>query len=201
MRLRNNPLANDLLEKHNNIIKKIPIKLDENTIVEIGMGKGEMITTMALNMPSKKFIGIEKFPTVILKALKVIDDKKINNLHIVCQDISKLLDSFEGRAGCIWLTFSDPWPKKRHYKRRLTYKKYLDIYKNILSHNGLLIIKTDNDSFYNFSIQSLVEYGAQIIYKTTDLYSTEKIKNNIQTGYEIKWHNKGKNINYIEAKF
>ncbi|MDK2819215.1 MAG: tRNA (guanosine(46)-N7)-methyltransferase TrmB, partial [Mycoplasmataceae bacterium] len=181
MRLRNNPLANELLEKHNSIIKKIPIELDENTILEIGMGKGEMITKMALNQPLKKFIGIEKFPTVILKALKVIDEKKISNLNIVCQDILKLENSFEGKAKSIWLTFSDPWPKKRHYKRRLTYKKYLDIYKNILSDEGILLIKTDNDLLYNFSIESLIEYGAKIIYKTTDLYSSEKIENNIQT--------------------
>lgn len=201
MRLRNNPEANSIIEKHESIIKNIPIKVNENTIIEIGMGKGEMLTQMALNDSNKNFIGIEKFPTVILNALKIIDLKKITNLKIVCQDVLKLTDSFEGKVSTIWLTFSDPWPKKRHTKRRLTYKTYLDIYKKILSNDGILLIKTDNDSLYNFSLESLEKYGAKIVYKTTDLYSSNKIKDNIPTGYEIKWHNRGKNINFIEAKF
>lgn len=201
MRLRNNPEANTIIEKHASIIKNIPITIDQDTILEIGMGKGEMIVQMAINEPNKKFIGIEKFPTVILKALKSIDENKITNLNIICQDILKLSDSFVGKASTIWLTFSDPWPKKRHFKRRLTYKAYLDIYKSILTREGVLLIKTDNDSLYNYSLESLEEYGAKIIYKTTDLYASKKIKNNVQTGYEIKWHNRGKNINYIEAKF
>lgn len=201
MRLRNNPEANSIIENHKSIIRNIPIKVDENTILEIGMGKGEMISKMAMNNPKQNFIGIEKFPTVILKALKLIDANKITNLKIICQDILKLSDSFEGNVSTIWLTFSDPWPKKRHFKRRLTYKSYLDIYKKLLTNDGVLLIKTDNDNLYNFSLESLEEYGAKIIFKTTDLYSTKKVQNNIQTGYEIKWHNKGKNINYIEATF
>lgn len=201
MRLRNNPAADQIIENHTSIIKDIPIKVDENTVLEIGMGKGEMISQMAINEPDKKFIGIEKFPTVILKALKLIDKNQISNLKIICQDIAKLSDAFEGKVSLIWLTFSDPWPKKRHYKRRLTYKSYLNIYKNLLSSDGILKIKTDNDSLYHFSLESLEDYGANILYKTNDLYSSEKIKNNIPTGYEIKWNNRGKNINYIEAKF
>ncbi len=201
MRLRNNPEADSIIEKHQNIIKNIPIEVDENTILEIGMGKGEMIVQMALNEPHKKFIGIEKFPTVVLKALKEIDEKNITNLNIVCQDVSKLSGAFSGKVSTIWLTFSDPWPKKRHFKRRLTYKTYLDIYKNLLTSDGVLLIKTDNDSLYNYSLESLEEYGANIIFKTTNLYSSPKIEKNIPTGYEIKWHNRGKNINFIEAKF
>lgn len=201
MRLRNNPEANSIIEKHDSIIKNVPILVDENTILEIGMGKGEMITKMAMNNPEKKFIGIEKFPTVVLKPLKIIDKNKITNLKIICQDILKLSDSFEGKVSTIWLTFSDPWPKKRHCKRRLTYKTYLDIYKKLLTEDGVLLIKTDNDGLYNYSLESLEEYCANILFKTTDLYSTNKVENNIQTGYEIKWHSRGKNINYIEANF
>ncbi|MGL5732870.1 MAG: tRNA (guanosine(46)-N7)-methyltransferase TrmB [Metamycoplasmataceae bacterium] len=201
MRLRNNPEANQIIAGHESVIKDIPIVIDENTILEIGMGKGEMISQMAINNPNKKFIGIEKFPTVVLQALKLIDNNQISNLKIVCQDVSKLAEAFEGKASIIWLTFSDPWPKKRHYKRRLTYKTYLEIYKNLLDEDGILKIKTDNDILYDFSIESLEEFGANIIFKTNDLYSSNRIENNIQTGYEIKWHNRGKNINYIEAKF
>ncbi|MGL6125043.1 MAG: tRNA (guanosine(46)-N7)-methyltransferase TrmB [Metamycoplasmataceae bacterium] len=201
MRLRNNPEASKIIENHKSILNNIPIEIDENTTLEIGMGKGEMICQMAINEPNKKFIGIEKFPTVVLKALKIIDENEITNLKIICQDVIKLSEAFEGKASIIWLTFSDPWPKKRHYKRRLTYKTYLDIYKSLLLDTGILKIKTDNDLLYHFSLQSLKDYGANIIFETQDLYSSEKIKNNIQTGYEIKWHNRGKNINYIEAKF
>ncbi|MGL5205317.1 MAG: tRNA (guanosine(46)-N7)-methyltransferase TrmB [Metamycoplasmataceae bacterium] len=201
MRLRNNPEANQIIANHQSIIKNIPIEIDKNTILEIGMGKGEMISQMAIKNPDKKFIGIEKFPTVVLQALKLIDKNEITNLKIICQDISKLSDSFEGKASIIWLTFSDPWPKKRHFKRRLTYKTYLEIYKNLLDEEGVLKIKTDNDILYDFSLESLEEFGAKIIFKTNDLYQSDKNENNIQTGYEIKWHNRGKNINYIEAKF
>ncbi|MGL5308479.1 MAG: tRNA (guanosine(46)-N7)-methyltransferase TrmB [Metamycoplasmataceae bacterium] len=201
MRLRNNPEANQIIAKHKSVIQNIPIEIDENTILEIGMGKGEMISQMAINNLDKKFIGIEKFPTVVLQALKLIDEKEIQNLKIVCQDISKLSEAFVGKSSTIWLTFSDPWPKKRHYKRRLTYKTYLEIYKSLLMNDGVLKIKTDNDSLYDFSIESLEKFGAKIIFKTNDLYSSDRLENNIQTGYEIKWHNRGKNINYIEAKF
>ncbi len=200
MRLRNNPEANSILEKHPSVLKTTPIHVDENTILEIGMGKGEMIVQMAINEPNKKFIGIEKFPTVILKTLKAIDQNKIENLKIICQDVVKLSEAFEGKVSTIWLTFSDPWPKKRHYKRRLTYKVFLDIYKSLLTPDGVLLIKTDNDSLYEYSLESLAEYGANIIYQTTDLYSSPKIKDNVPTGYEIKWHGRGKNINFIEAK-
>jgi len=201
MRLRNNPKANSIIEKHDKIIKIIPIVVNENTILEIGMGKGEMITQMAMNHPDKNFIGIEKFPTVVLNALKIIDLHKIQNLKIVCQDILKLENSFEGKVSAIWLTFSDPWPKRKHFKRRLTYETYLNIYQKILKKDGLLLIKTDNDFLYKFTLESLEEFGAQILYKTDDLYSSNKLKDNVKTGYEIKWHNRGKNINFIEAKF
>ncbi|MGL5590681.1 MAG: tRNA (guanosine(46)-N7)-methyltransferase TrmB [Metamycoplasmataceae bacterium] len=201
MRLRNNPEANHIISNHPSVITDIPIKIDKNTILEIGMGKGEMLSQMAINNPDKNFIGIEKFPTVVLQALKLIDNNKISNLKVICQDISKLSEAFEGQTSIIWLTFSDPWPKKRHYKRRLTYKTYLEIYKNLLSEKGILKIKTDNDILYDYSIESLKEFGATILFQTSDLYQSDRIKNNIQTGYEIKWHNRGKNINYIEATF
>jgi tRNA (guanine-N7-)-methyltransferase len=101
MRLRNNPEANSILEKHPSVLKTTPIHVDENTILEIGMGKGEMIVQMAINEPNKKFIGIEKFPTVILKTLKAIDQNKIENLKIICQDVVKLSEAFEGKVSTI----------------------------------------------------------------------------------------------------
>lgn len=201
MRLRNNPNAKEKLESSNILIKQFPIKLNNKTILEIGMGKGEMITKMALENPNKIFVGIEKFPTVALKALNKANELKLNNFFIVCEDVKNLFDKFDGEVDEIWLTFSDPWPKKRHYKKRLTYRSFLNIYKSILSNNGILKIKTDNDAFFEWSIQEIEEYGGKIIYKTNDLHNSEKNLNNIKTGYEIKWSEKGKKINYMEIIF
>lgn len=201
MRLRNNPKAKDYLFELDFVLNDYPIKLDENTILEVGMGKGEMLSQIALNNPDLICIGIEKSPTVAFQAAKKAQELNLKNFFIVCNDIEKLLDKFEGKLKNIWLTFSDPWPKKRHYKRRLTYRKYLDIYKNLLSNDGILKIKTDNDLFFDWSKEEILDYGAQIIYQTNDLHNSSKNDENIKTGYEIKWSSKGKNINYMEIKF
>ena len=201
MRLRNNPNARTELESSDMVIKKFPIKLDKNTILEIGMGKGEMLCELAHNNPNNIYIGIEKYPTVAAKALKKAISLNLKNLFIVCENIEKLAESFDGKVNEIWLTFSDPWPKKRHYKKRLTYRAFLDIYKKILNKNGVLKIKTDNDQFFNWSIEEIKEYGANIIYMTNDLHNSSKNITNIKTGYEIKWSEKGKNINYMEVIF
>lgn len=201
MRLRNNPNARTELESSDIVIKKFPIKLDKNTILEIGMGKGEMLCELAHNNPNNIYIGIEKYPTVAVKALKKAISLNLKNLFIVCENIEKLAESFDGKVNEIWLTFSDPWPKKRHYKKRLTYRAFLDIYKKILNKNGVLKIKTDNDQFFNWSIEEIKEYGANIIYMTNDLHNSSKNITNIKTGYEIKWLEKGKNINYMEVIF
>lgn len=201
MRLRNNPKAKDYLFDFDFVLNDYPIKLDENTILEVGMGKGEMLSQIALNNPNLICIGIEKSPTVAFQAAKKAQELNLKNFFIVCSDLEKLLDKFEGKLKNIWLTFSDPWPKKRHYKRRLTYHKYLDIYNNLLSSDGILKIKTDNDLFFDWSKEEILDYGAQIIYQTNDLHNSSKNDENIKTGYEIKWSSKGKNINYMEIKF
>lgn len=201
MRLRNNPKAREYLEQSKYLIQKFPIKLNKTIVLEIGMGKGEMLTQLAQLNPQKTYIGIEKFPTVAFQAMKRAQELELNNFFIICEDIAKLSESFEDKVDEIWLTFSDPWPKKRHYKRRLTYKSFLNIYKKLLSKNGILKIKTDNDQFFDWSREEIKIYGAQIIYETNDLHNSDKDKKNIKTGYEIKWSQKGKNINYMEVKF
>ncbi len=201
MRLRNDPNAREKLNDSNIIIKDFPISLNNKTIIEIGMGKGEMITQLAFMNPNKTYIGIEKYPTVAAKALKKAQELKLTNFFIICDDVINLKENFNGKVDEIWLTFSDPWPKDRHFKRRLTYKDFLDIYKSILSQDGILKIKTDNDKFFAWSIESIEDYGAKIIFKTNDLHNSEKNSSNVKTGYEIKWSEKGKNINYMEVKF
>lgn len=201
MRLRYNPKAQEYLLNSPYLLNKYPIFLKENTILEIGMGKGEMITQMAFDNPNFIYIGIEKSSTVAFQAAKKAYDLNLKNFFIICEDIEKLSDHFEGQLKEIWLTFSDPWPKKRHYKRRLTYRKFLDIYKKLLLKDGVLKIKTDNDLFFNWSKEEILNYGAQIVFETDNLHLSTKNKNNIKTGYEIKWSSKGKNINYMEIKF
>ena len=157
---------------------------------------------MAKLNPHKKFIGIEKFPTVAAKAAKKFNENNLKKIFIINKDLDSLFDQFQGMVNEIWLTFSDPWPKKRHYKRRLTYRKYLNLYKNLLSSNGILKIKTDNDLFFNWSLEEIDNFkSAKIIYQTTDLHNSDKNNTNIPTGYEIKWSSKGKNINYMEVVF
>lgn len=201
MRLRNDPNAIQYVNNSELVIKDFPFKLSTNTTIEIGMGKGEMLVQLALENPNRFFIGIEKYQTVAVKALKKAKKLNLKNFFVICEDVSKLENKLEGEVDEIWLTFSDPWPKKRHFKRRLTYKTFLDIYKNVLSNDGILKIKTDNDDFFAWSIESIIEYGGQILFQTNNLHKSIKNENNIPTGYEIKWSGKGKNINYLEVKF
>lgn len=201
MRLRNDPSAKKIIDNSKYVITEFPIKLDSDVVLEIGMGKGEMLTQLALNNPNKIFIGIEKYPTVAVKAIKKAQALNLNNFFVVNKDLIDLKDAFSGHVQEIWLTFSDPWPKKRHFKRRLTYKSFLDIYKSILGSKGILKIKTDNDAFFDWSIESIQNYGAKIVYITRDLHNDIKNADNIPTGYEIKWSQQNKNINFMEIQF
>ncbi|UUM19308.1 tRNA (guanosine(46)-N7)-methyltransferase TrmB [Mycoplasma sp. 1018B] len=201
MRLRYDKQAIDKLLNSKYLIKdNFPIILNETDIVEIGMGKGEMIAELARINPNKKFYGFEKYPTVAAKVLNLIDKYKLTNLFIIVGDAGNLLNYFQGNLETIWLTFSDPWPKARHEKRRLTYKLFLDQYKQIMNEDSLLKLKTDNDFFYNYSIDSFLNNGWKIIANGTDLHKSNYSSDNIMTGYEKKWISLNKNINFIFAK-
>lgn len=201
MRLKKIPDALEQLRKSNFLIENFPLKIDNNWIVEIGMGKGDMLVELAHQNPDKKFLGIEKFDSAAVKAIKKAQHYELKNFFIICSDVKDILEKIEGQTNLIWLTFSDPWPKKRHLKRRLTYKDFLVIYKKLLSDKGILKLKTDNDGFFEFSTLSLEEFGATILYSTTDLHNDIKNEGNIYTDYEEKWSKKNKNINYLEVKF
>lgn len=201
MRLKKIPDALEQLRQSNFLIENFPLQIDADWIVEIGMGKGDMLVELARLSPDKKFLGIEKFDSAAVKAIKKAKKYNLTNFFIICSDVKDILEKISGTTDLIWLTFSDPWPKKRHLKRRLTYKDFLVIYKNLLSKEGILKLKTDNDGFFEYSLESLTEFGAQILYKTTNLHADAKNEDNIFTDYEIKWSQKDKNINYLEAKF
>lgn len=200
MRLKYNKNAIAKIQNSKYYLSNYPIKLNNSTILEIGMGKGDMIINMAKELPNFNFIGIEKYASAAVKVLSKLKNDDLKNFHFVVGDASKLDEYFVGNCQTIWLTFSDPWPKNKHIKRRLTYKSFLEKYEKLLEKNGILKIKTDNDNFYKFSINSLLENNWEIIYQTTNLHKTNKFNEKFQTGYEIKFSSLDKNINYLEAK-
>ncbi|WP_029608972.1 tRNA (guanosine(46)-N7)-methyltransferase TrmB [Mycoplasma simbae] len=177
-----------------------PITLDSNSIVEVGMGKGEMIVELARLNPDKNYYGLEKYATVAAKALKKAQEYELNNFKIVLADANNLNEIFKGSLNTLWLTFSDPWPKARHFRRRLTYKTFLDQYQSIMDSKSVLKFKSDNDLLYEFSLESFVQNNWEIIDFGQNLHTSIHAQNNVMTGYEKKWSQLGKNINFIIAK-
>ena len=165
--------------------------------IEIGCGKGNFIIEKALKNPNINFIGIEKFDSVIARALEKIP-KSISNLKMIRMNALDITDVFNHEIDTIYLNFSDPWPKKRWYKRRLTSSVFLEKYDSLFKGNPHIIQKTDNTSLFEFSIVSLSNYGYTIKDISFDLHHSE-ILNNIMTEYEEKFSKKGLSIYYLEA--
>ncbi|WP_051599926.1 tRNA (guanosine(46)-N7)-methyltransferase TrmB [Mycoplasma elephantis] len=201
MRLRNIPNAKLILKESGYLIQNFPISLKPNDIIELGSGKGEMICNMAIINPNIMFYAVEKYHTVALSILKKINKLGLNNVKIICEDIENIDTLFMDKVQKIWITFSDPWPKKRHAKRRLTHLHFLEKYKKILLPQGKICFKTDNDFLYDYTLESIKEYNCNIIFFTKDLHNSSKAKDNIMTEYEKKWTLLNKNINYIEFSF
>ncbi|QKX39611.1 tRNA (guanosine(46)-N7)-methyltransferase TrmB [Metamycoplasma hominis] len=201
MRLRFNKNAETSLMASPMTFKDFPIDNKKNTILEIGMGRGTMLTKLALKHPNIEYIGLEKYSTPAYSALKKAIDLKLENFHIIIGDAINLSTYFKNKIKTIWLTFSDPWPKKRHYKRRLVYRDFLKIYQNILDKDGVVYFKTDNDMLYQFAIDELKEINAKIIYQTSDLHHCNFEIENVFTDYEEKFNKLNKNINFIAFTF
>ncbi|QKX37373.1 tRNA (guanosine(46)-N7)-methyltransferase TrmB [Metamycoplasma hominis] len=201
MRLRFNKNAETSLMASPMTFKDFPIDNKKNTILEIGMGRGTMLTKLALMHPDIEYIGLEKYSTPAYSALKKAIDLNLENFHIIIGDAINLSTYFKNKIKTIWLTFSDPWPKKRHYKRRLVYRDFLKIYQNILDKDGVVYFKTDNDILYQFAIDELKEINAKIIYQTSDLHHCNFEIENVFTDYEEKFNKLNKNINFIAFTF
>nr|MCR5308034.1 tRNA (guanosine(46)-N7)-methyltransferase TrmB [bacterium] len=156
--------------------------------IEIGMGKGRFIIEMALNNPNLNFIGIEKYSSVILQATKKLEILDIPNLRLLNMDASNLLDIFyEGSISLIYLNFSDPWPKKRQAKRRLTHENFLQIYDKLLTKDGEIHFKTDNRGLFEFSLESFNNYGFKLKRVNLDLHNSELDFVNVETEFEEKY--------------
>ncbi len=162
--------------------------------VEIGMGKGDFIIGMALANPNINFIGIEKFDSVLVRAVQKLESLNIPNLRLIRMDANGINDVFFKEVECLYLNFSDPWPKERHSKRRLTSDIFLNKYDSIFSNVCRIIMKTDNRKLFEYSIVSFSSYGYIIDDISLDLYSDD-LKFNVQTEYEKKFVSNG-NIIY-----
>ena len=166
--------------------------------IEIGMGKGNFIIENAKRYKDINYIGIEKYDSVIVRAIQKSNELELDNLKIIRMDAKNLCDIFDKEIDTIYLNFSDPWPKDRHAKRRLTSPIFLDIYDKIFKSKKRIIMKTDNINLFNYSIDSLINHGYDIVYKTNDLDCLDH--NNIMTEYESKFYNKGIKINKLEGE-
>lgn len=183
--------CNFLIKDTINFEKKQPIH------IEIGMGKGNFILNMALNNPNINYIGIEKYSSVASVAIKKMMDYDLPNLKIIISDVINLEELLKNQVDVIYLNFSDPWPKKRHAKRRLTSLDFLKLYDNLFRNECKIIMKTDNDDLFAFSLESLKDYGYSIEELSYDLHKENIF--NVMTEYEEKFSQMGIKIKYLKA--
>ncbi len=199
MRIRFNPNDIELLNNFDRFIKEketiqkiINENKDKKIYLEIGMGKGEFITQMASLDKDNIYIGVELVPPVLAKASKKLvryeeeNNIHLDNLYFMSFDAINVAEVFEeNQIEKLFLNFSDPWPKKKHAKRRLTYEKFLDEYKKVLKKDGVIEFKTDNRGLFEFSLVSMNNYGMKFNEVYLDLHKVEIF--NIETEYEKKF--------------
>ena len=173
---------------------------DNPVAIEIGMGKGQFITELAKRNPDINYIGIEKFSSVLVRALEKMDQMEAeneapSNLVFLRFDAENIADVFEeGEVAKIYLNFSDPWPKDRHAKRRLTSPQFLERYDVILAKEGKVEFKTDNQDLFDFSIESVNDSKWELELEEWDLHNSEYVEGNIMTEYEARFSAEGKPI-------
>lgn len=209
MRIRKKPWAENELNTNKYVILdgekykgkwKEYFKNDNPIYIEVGCGKGGFITKNAQVYKDINFIGIERQASVIAIAARRIP-QNINNLILLYSNADKLTDIFDiGEVKRIYLNFSDPWPKKKWEKRRLTHKNFLDIYKNVFGNSGELFMKTDNKGLFEFSLNEFCKYDWKLSNISLDLHNSD-YKENIMTEYEEKFSLEGMPIYRLEARY
>jgi tRNA (guanine-N7-)-methyltransferase len=172
---------------------------NENPIqLEIGMGRGQFLATMAQHHPEVNYIGIEKFSGVLYKAAKKYARAELllENVILLCMDARDLCEVFaKGEISKIYLNFSDPWPKQKHASRRITSRNFLDIYREVLVSEGEVEFKTDNENLFRFSLRELEAAGWKLTAVSEDLHNDiERQEGNVTTEYEEKFSAQGKAI-------
>ena len=174
--------------------------------LEIGCGKGNFACGMAEKYTDVNFIAMEKVSDVccvaLEKAMKRTEDRERDNLRFLIGDAKILQEAMKpASVDCIYLNFSDPWPKKGHAKRRLTHSSFLEIYRGLLSEDGILKLKTDNDGLFASSLEQFEECGLDVVWKTYDLHASEMAEGNVMTEYEANFSSKGVKIKSAWVKF
>lgn len=212
MRLRNIPRAEGVLETHSTVIKDkencrghwADVFENQNPLyIEIGMGKGQFLLELARRNPDVNYIGIERYSSVLLRATEKYDmlETPLPNIRFICMDATEIEKVFApGEVSGIYLNFSDPWPKKRHARRRLTSKEFFARYDKILAPEGRVEFKTDNHDLFAFSLEQVEEAGWKLLYHTWDLHHDEILnQGNVMTEYEAKFSAQGNPIHKLAA--
>lgn len=211
MRVRNRKGATELLEAHPQYVILNPADAkgrwqeifgnNHPIHVEVGSGKGAFVSGMAKANPDINYIGIDIQKSVLSYALDKVLATDVPNIKLLWVDGSDLTDYFEeDEIDRLYLNFSDPWPKKRHEKRRLTYHSFLATYQQILPENGEIHFKTDNRGLFEYSLVSFSQYGMKLKGVWLDLHASD-FEDNVLTEYEQKFANKGQVIYRVEAAF
>ncbi len=210
MRLRNIKGADEAVKASRFVVQdpksrkgqwKILFPTEAPIHIEIGMGKGQFIMAMALAHPEINYIGMERYSSVLYRALQKMEEAPLPNLLFICGDAAECMEMFdEGELARIYLNFSDPWPKDRHAKRRLTSSQFLERYDHILAADGQIEFKTDNTGLFDFSLEEIEKSKWFLTAKTYDLHHDAALnEGNIMTEYEEKFSSKGNPIHKLIA--
>ncbi|KKI54642.1 tRNA (guanine-N7)-methyltransferase [Staphylococcus equorum] len=210
MRMRYKPWAEDYLKSHPELVDMDGshaghisdwFDKDQEIYIEIGSGMGQFITTLAGQNPDINFISLEREKSVVVNIVDKVKELGLTNIKLICNDALELNEYFkDGEIDRIYLNFSDPWPKKRHTKRRLTYHTFLALYKQVLKEDGELHFKTDNRGLFAYSLESMSQFGMYFTKLNLNLHQ-EDDEDNIETEYERKFSDRGSRIYRMEAKF
>jgi tRNA (guanine-N7-)-methyltransferase len=176
---------------------------NENPIeIEVGMGKGRFIMELAQKNPNINYVGIERYPSVLLRGLQKRAEFELSNIYFMCIDAKNLPEIFaQGEVEKIYLNFSDPWPKDRHAKRRLTSEEFMAVYNQILASDGAVEFKTDNKGLFDYSLESIPAAGWEIKEHTYDLHHSDMGIGNVMTEYEEKFSLEGNPILKLIAHY
>ena len=160
------------------------------------MGKGQFLMELARRNPDINYLGMERYSSVLLRALQKMEEEPLPNLYFLCEDAAELPEMFaKEELNRIYLNFSDPWPKARHAKRRLTSTEFLARYNQVLAADGRIEFKTDNMDLFDFSLESVEEAGWKLVGCSRDLHHDQTMnEGNIMTEYEEKFSAKGNPI-------
>ena len=211
MRLRNIPGADEAIADSPHCIQEpmaekgrwnLIFGNDHSVHIEIGMGKGQFIMQLAKDHPDINYIGIERYSSVLLRALQKMEVEPLPNIRFLCMDASMITEVFDKEeVAKIYLNFSDPWPKERHAKRRLTSRQFFERYDKILARNGVVEFKTDNDDLFAFSMEEVAEAGWTLDAHTFDLHHDPVLnEGNVMTEYEEKFSSLGHPIHKLIAR-